>query len=461
MSAIDMTMTCMVNTTAINILENNKTSLSILSPTANYTGKCKNSDNPDYPNIDYGGKLLWTQKEQNLVFAGAFWGAFLSVLPSMFLLQTYSVKKILFVALLTYTVANSFIPLAAKLGGYQAAFLLRFILGLGDGFVTPTINTLISNWFPVSERGTALALNAIGEQIAGVGESPLAAVFCKSSLGWSSVFYLGSIISIVWCVLWVVIASSSPNSCKTITDEEKRFLIWTNETQNEKTGKSWKDVPFKNIFTSIPFLAQLQCHFLMCFSAALMGTYLPTYLKEVLLLGVMANGIFVSLPNFVNLAAKIIWGMLFDKLKEKGLLSPTASVKISQAVSSYGMALSFIGLAYLVDCEKPMLALVLCCTLYACQGIECSGFVTSLLSIAPNYTSTLSSISLFCAQMGIVTAPYVMTALHNSRNGGWSIMFLTGAGACSISGTIFILFGSGETQPWARRDKNQLTMLND
>ena len=41
---------------------------------------------------------------------------------------------------------------------------------------------------------------------------------------------------------------------------------------------------------------------------------------------------------------------------------------------------------------------------------ECSGFVTSLLSLAPRYTASLSSISLFTAQLGALATPYIVSA---------------------------------------------------
>lgn len=42
------------------------------------------------------------------------------------------------------------------------------------------------------------------------------------------------------------------------------------------------------------------------------------------------------------------------------------------------------------------------------MGTLVSGFYTSLLSLAPKYTATMSSISVFCAMMGRLSTPAIV-----------------------------------------------------
>ncbi|PAV62050.1 hypothetical protein WR25_11512 isoform A [Diploscapter pachys] len=278
-------MTCMINSTA-EIDEDY--AIEKMDYVQNYDAqKCTPANNSKDP-IDYGGNLHWSKHQQNIVFSGQFWGGCLTVLPSMLLIQKYPAKYVYLIVIFLYTLSNSLTPLFAQHLGYQATFVVRFLMGMSDGFVTPSINTFISQWFPVNERSTALGLNAIGEQLAGVTESPLAALFCQSSFGWPAVFYVAGIIGTIWCTIWLFAGSSNPYECRKITEKERNYLLSANGSNLKKQAtSSWRNVPFKAIFTSIPFLAQLQCHFLMCFSSALLETYLPTYFKEVLLLGVI------------------------------------------------------------------------------------------------------------------------------------------------------------------------------
>lgn len=48
------------------------------------------------------------------------------------------------------------------------------------------------------------------------------------------------------------------------------------------------------------------------------------------------NGTYTSVPNIVNFALKIVWGITIDRAKEKKIISGTFGVKLSQSI---GMSL--------------------------------------------------------------------------------------------------------------------------
>ena len=62
--------------------------------------------------------------------------------------------------------------------------------GFLQGFVVPTINALVTPWFPAIERSTAVAIYTSGIQLGGLFGSSLAAFLCASSWKWPSVFYV-------------------------------------------------------------------------------------------------------------------------------------------------------------------------------------------------------------------------------------------------------------------------------
>lgn len=53
----------------------------------------------------------------------------------------------------------------------------------------------------------------------------------------------------------------------------------------------------------------------------------------------------------------------------------------------------FLILAFGADCSTHGLAVFLLCTIGAAFGLSISGFLTSLLSLAPNYIGVISSVS--------------------------------------------------------------------
>ncbi|ETN76989.1 hypothetical protein NECAME_00515 [Necator americanus] len=139
--------------------------------------------------VDYGGTLIWSHQMQNFIFSGTFWGALLVVGPSTLVYHRCSPRLLLIAAVGLYIVSTVVTPLLAKRTGPTSVFMARVFMGFGEGFVIPSINALIANWFPVEEKSTVLALYTTGNQFAGAIGNPIAAAFCASSFGWPAVFY--------------------------------------------------------------------------------------------------------------------------------------------------------------------------------------------------------------------------------------------------------------------------------
>nr|CDJ87553.1 Major facilitator superfamily MFS-1 domain containing protein [Haemonchus contortus] len=320
------------------------------------------------------------------------------------------------------------------------------------GFVVPSFNALISNWFPVEERSTALAVYTTGNQLAGAIGNPLAAALCASPFGWPGVFYSIAIFGSLWCVLWVFTSTDHPRTCKRISQKEHEYLTTNIVHSNNRKSKP-SSVPYTRMFTSPPFLAQLLCFYTTNLTMTFYHFYMPSFLKDVLYLGVIANGTFSSLPNVVNLVCKISWGILMDRLKSKKLITPTFAVRISQSVASFGSALAFLMVAMFVDCSTPMLALVLFSFMYGSMGGFSSGFYTSLLSLAPRYTSTMSAISLFVGVIARLSIPPLVGFIKTTGTlTEWYILFCTIAVTNVFAGAVFLLFGSGDVQEWGQDD---------
>ncbi|CAO4371487.1 unnamed protein product [Caenorhabditis nigoni] len=458
-----LTMTCMVNSTALAVrneaVNSNFSLVEEIDLVSN--GQCGSAEDTGQQKVvvDYGGSLVWTSYEQNLIFSGTFWGSLITVLPSMFFIERFSPRHVLQLAVAAYILVTVITPFLATHFGYFAVFLARVGMGLGEGFIIPTNNAIIGNWFPSAEKSTALSIFTLGNQIASAGGSPVVAALCASDLGWQATFYFAGILATIWSIIWFFTASSHPSKVKIMTKKEREYLLANTMKKINKSKKS-PSVPYTKILTSPAFLAQLQCQFFVNMVMTLFQIYLPAYFKEVLHLGVIANGTFTSIPNIFNMIFKIVWGIGIDKLKEKKVLTNTAAVKISHGFASYGGAFTLFLLAFFVDCSNPTTALIILCGMYSTMGTFVSGFYTSLLSLAPQYTATMSAISMFCAMIGRLSTPavasllrkevYIAVFLGQGSTSVWQNIFIGLALAHIISGSMFVIFGSGDLQDWAK-----------
>ena len=70
----------------------------------------------------------------------------------------YGGKKVLLYAYSIWSLVNAFTPLALALGGTPALLTAKFIIGMTEGVVYPSIFRLFTTWFPRGERTRAVAL---------------------------------------------------------------------------------------------------------------------------------------------------------------------------------------------------------------------------------------------------------------------------------------------------------------
>ncbi|VDM60323.1 unnamed protein product [Angiostrongylus costaricensis] len=429
-----ITMTCMVNSTAISIVEEqiyHPEQFNITESTStSWKAHCEKRA-PDGHTIvvDYGGTLLWSHREQNFIFSGTFWGALLVIGPSMLVYHHCSPRLLLVAAMGAYIMSTIVTPTLALHVGVVAVFVARVFMGFGEGFVIPSINSIISNWFPVEEKSTAIALYTAGNQFSGALGNPLAAALCASSYGWPTVFYFTAAVASLWCILWIFTSTNHPRNCVQMTTRERAYLTANVVHHSTRT----RSVIYVRMFTSPPFLAQLLCYFITNITITLFHFYMPSFSKDVLYLGVIANGTFAALPNLVNFFCKIMWSMLMDRLKVKKLITPTFAF-IPVFTTTASAVLTYLNVAVLTSFIFR----------YGTMGGFTSGFYTSLLSLAPRYTSTMSAVSLSVGMLGRLCTPSLVGFIKKTGTlTEWKILFCTVALMNVFSGTIFLLFGSG------------------
>ena len=79
------------------------------------------------------------------------------------------------------------------------------------------------------------------------------------------------------------------------------------------------------------------------------------------------------------------------------------------------------------------------------------GFFTALLSIAPRYTGTVTSLSLAIGCIGHSLSPALVGFFNkNGTKEEWRIIWLVATTLHLISAIVFTLYGSAEIQEWAK-----------
>uniref|UniRef100_A0AC35UIN2 MFS domain-containing protein n=1 Tax=Rhabditophanes sp. KR3021 TaxID=114890 RepID=A0AC35UIN2_9BILA len=407
----------------------------------------------DTTDMGYHGTLDWTPTMQSKLLAANFYGGIITIVFSGYLADIFGAKFLLLFALIDCSIVSFASPPLAETS-YALFFISRIVMGLGEGFVIPCMSSLASNWYPAHERSTIAAIYTSGNQLAGTIGLLISSKLCGFDfLGWRLIFYLFGFLGLLLSILWYIFCSDTPENNKWISDDEKQFLI------NEVSGQIPRSVggkvnsatvEWKCLFMSLPLWANFLAQFSFNFGSSLLQGFLPSYLKEVLLLPLNHNGLFVVIPYLAQLISKNIFGVVSDSLKKRKILSSTALCKMFQCFGNFGCAGAFLVLAFFVDCTSKGLAIIALIFYGIAFSCGISGFYTSIISIAPSITGLITSISMIFGMLGNAAAPNVFALINKDGDPqSYTQMFII-VGVINIVAGIFYFFAaSGEIQPWA------------
>lgn len=220
----------------------------------------------------------WNESIRGLVLSSFFWGYIVSQVPAGLLAEKYGAKIILLISLSICAVLTILTPTAAG-WGWEYLCAARIIQGLSQGFIFPSVHTMLARWVHPSERGFLSTFTYSGTQLGTVVMLAVSGVIAASTLGWPAIFYISGGFCAIWCTLWAFLGCDSPSASKVISKEEKEFI---ESTKGVSTNGEKKVTPWKQIFKSKAFWAILIAHSAQNWGFWTLLTEIPSYMKDVL-----------------------------------------------------------------------------------------------------------------------------------------------------------------------------------
>ncbi|RZC43007.1 MFS 1 and/or Sugar tr domain containing protein [Asbolus verrucosus] len=361
----------------------------------------------------------WSQMEQGLILAAYFWGYIITVLPAGTITQKFGPWNVILWSSLLSAVLTGLTPLSIR-GGVVGVVACRFILGLLGGFAYPAIYRLIFHWSPPKEKDKFLAA-MMGNIFGTACTWPIIATI-SSLMSWPWGFYVLVIIMGVYCIAFFFIVADSPQYHFWISEEEKSYI---NECQKEVAAP----VKFGNLWGLNVIL-----------------TYGPMFVAHVLGFGLIKASVLASLPYLSRLFCSQIFGIIGERMRNKHAISLT----INPCPLLFLQLIFYQGGCFfscnLLEIDIALLALN--------QGLNGAVVVSHLVNpfdLSPNFAVKLFGImNLFAGTAGCVV-PIVTATLNEHYNrevAASSFIFTIGGIMFGATGVFFILFGSGEVQPW-------------
>ncbi|XP_074642685.1 sialin-like [Tubulanus polymorphus] len=448
-ATISVAIVCAVNHTAVKQLSEGNWTVHDDEDTV----KCSSNLSFGYKSNYQEGSFIWLKETQGLILSSIYWGYVVTSLPAGIIASKYGGRIPFGTTTAVSAVATLLIPIASTVSPYLV-IALRFIIGLCQGFAFPTGTALWAAWAPPLERTRLAIISFAGNQMGSVVTQMVSGVLC-AYFGWPSIFYVFGGISCVCCICWFIIVYDSPEKHPRISAAEKKYIQDSLAGQMEKKNELiFRDVPWSKavktgavwaIFIGFFSLGWLTLTFLLS---------VPSYINDVLKLDIKSNGVFSSLTIAMMWLFLILSGFISDYLIRKFPLKITWVRKVFYCVGMTFSAILIFILGFL-DCSHVVAALILLITGLAMLGCSYSVTYSCTIDIAPKYAGLLMGIaSTLFSLAGVLGSVIVGIITKNQTRAEWQVFFYTCTGIGLFGALIYLIFGSGEVQAWAKYDKS-------
>ncbi|XP_063625718.1 sialin isoform X1 [Cydia splendana] len=425
-----------------------------VTDTANVTDMFNVTEHPHREQTRY----QWDTTQKNMLLGCFFWGYVLTELPGGRLAEIIGARRVFGYSTLLASILTLLSPAAAA-AGFGWIVALRVLLGFLLGATWPAILPMASKWIPPMDRSKFMS-NMMASSLGAAITMPICG-FLIAHLGWESSFYFTGIIGLMWSLAWFAVVYDTPAEHPRISDTERNYLLKV-LPQDENATKGHMPVPWCQMLTSPPVWAIIITHGCSVFGYFTVVNQLPTYIESILHYSIKHNGLLSSLPYLGKYLCALASSVLADSLRRSGRLSTTSARKLFTgfAVGLPGVlmvAQAFFGHDRVWSVAIFTIALTI-------NGAVTAGYLGNGLDIAPNFSGTIFGMANTLSSLGGWLSTFMVGELTKQHNtyAQWQIVFFILAGVYVVGALSFIIFGSGELQPWnARQPIREQEPLND
>ena len=383
----------------------------------------------------------WSEAQVGIVFSSFYFGYMFTMILGGYLADKYGGKYVLGFGVLAWSLFTFLTPIFAY-QGFFAIFLIRVLLGLGEGVAFPSIHSLYARWIPFTERTRVIAITNSGISAGTVFGFALTTIII-TMYSWELVFYLFGLLGIIWSFFWFKGFSSMPSENKKISDYELSKIL--NEAPSSENAKK---VPFKNLISNLPFLAITVATFCNNWVLFTFISYMPKYVNSDISIGGLGISlesdtflILIILPAVIGVISLLIGGFIVDTLIKQGLKVIVAR-KLFNSIGFFGAGV----LIYLIPYQTSVeITLILLCLINFCIGMAAGGFGVNHADIGPKYTGNLFGIAGSIGMIAAVFSPLAAGFILENTN-SWFLIFNISTIVLFFGGLFYLFFSSANKQ---------------
>ena len=335
----------------------------------------------------------------------------------------FGARKTLFWCGMVWALAT---VLTGFVNGLVALFMVRMLVGLGEGATFPTATRAMQNWTSSARRGFAQGITHAFARLGNAITPPLIA-FLMAAFTWRGAFFVLGAVSLVWVLVWVTYFRNHPTEHPHITQED------LDEIKPKAISAQRPKTPWGPLVRRMwPVTLTYFCY---GWTLWLYLNWLPLFFKTNYDMDIRKSAIFASGVFFAGVVGDTLGGMMSDYvLKRTGNLR-TARI----GVTVFGFCGAFLSLVPILYVTDPIIVALCLSGGFFFAELVIGPMWAVPMDIAPRYAGTASGLmntgSAFAAIVSPLVAGYVIDV-----TGNWYLPFLMSMGLLALGAmTAFLM----------------------
>lgn len=394
------------------------------------------------------------QSSKGTILSTFYYGYACSQVPGGWAAQKIGGRRVLLLSFMLWSLTCALVPLNPN----QVTLLVvaRLLVGVAQGFIFPSIHTVLAQWVPPHERSRSVSLTTSGMYL-GAAMGMLLLPSMVKFRGPQSVFLAEAALGAMWSLLWFTYATDPPRSehPKATAAGFGESLLPIKGSQKikvENGGHSIKTskIPWKKIILSLPVWAIVVNNFTFHYALYVLMNWLPTYFELGLQLSLQQMGSSKMMPYLNMFLFSNIGGVIADYLITRRILSVTITRKVLNTIGFIVASFALMALPLFrtsggaVFCSSVSLGFL---------ALGRAGFAVNHMDIAPRYAGIVMGVSNTAGTLaGIIGVDLTGRLLEAAKTAhsdlsspeSWRVVFFIPGLLCIFSSFVFLFFSTGE-----------------
>ncbi|QMW01371.1 MFS transporter [Spirosoma foliorum] len=351
-----------------------------------------------------------------------FLGYFFFQVPGAVYAENRSAKKLIFWSLILW---GGLAMATGIISNLNALIAIRFMLGVVESAVMPSMLLFLSRWFTKAERSQANTFLILGNPATILWMSVLSGYLIQS-VGWRWMFILEGLPAIIWAFFWWRLVNDKPQDANWLTEPEKQELAaqLQLEQQGIKPVKNYAEA-FKS---KVVILLSLQY---ALWSIGVYGfvMWLPSILNAAPNMTIVKTGWLSSVPYVLAIIGMLSASYFSDKTQNrKAFVWPFLLIG----------ALAFYG-SYLLGADHFWLSFTLLIVAGGAMYAPYGPFFAIIPEILPkNVAGGAMALINSLGALGSFIGSYIVGYL-NGATGGFGASYIFMAGSLLLSALITLV----------------------